>query len=320
MGDRLVAIGEALIDFIPDRSGCEFREVGNFAPMVGGAPANVCGAFVKLGGKSSMLTQLGNDPFGGVIEQYLDDAGVDTTYLSKTDKANTALAFVSLGKDGNRVFSFYRNPSADMLYSAEDVPEIVFEDCYALHFCSVSLGDFPMKDAHYKAIEYAKKNGAIISFDPNLRFPLWKSKEDLKKAVLEFIPYADVLKISDEEIEFITGKTDIKEAAEMLLGMGPKLIIYTMGADGAMGITSKASVTSPQVKAKAVDTTGAGDGFIGSLLWKLHDYKIDAGSVSDVSEEVLKDSLSFANKFCAISVTKKGAINSYPTLDEVNNV
>ncbi|MBQ2670571.1 MAG: carbohydrate kinase [Clostridia bacterium] len=315
--DTLVAIGEALIDFIPDKSGCPFYEVTGFSPAVGGAPANVCAAFTRLGGKSRMITQLGNDPFGDKITRTLKDAGIDTSCVQYTDKANTALAFVSLAEDGNRTFSFYRKPSADMLLGGDDVKPEWFKDAYAMHFCSVSIGDFPMRDAHIKAIEYAKEAGALISFDPNLRFPLWDSKEDLKAAVDRFLPYADVLKISDEELEFITGETDIEKALSGLFKCGARLIVYTCGSDGAYAFTENSKSFSPSLRVKAVDTTGAGDGFIGSFLWKLHEKKVNTDNISDISGEDLKDCLDFSNKFCAVSVTKKGAIDSYPTLNEI---
>ena len=159
---KLVSIGEALIDFIPSKKGCDFDDVDSFFPAVGGAPANVGAAFSKLGGRSVFLTQLGDDPFGHKIARALDNAGIDTSHISFTDEANTALAFVSLEADGNRTFSFYRKPSADMLYTADKVDKDAFEDAFALHFCSVSLGDFPMKDAHRRAIGYARENNALI--------------------------------------------------------------------------------------------------------------------------------------------------------------
>lgn len=310
--DALVAIGEALIDFIPDKKGCEFYEVTSFAPSVGGAPANVCGAFSKLGGKSKMITQLGNDPFGDKIIKRLKEAGIDTSCISRTDKANTALAFVSLAKDGNRTFSFYRNPSADMLLDKDTLKKEWFDDCFALHFCSVSLGDFPMRGAHEKAIEYAKKSGALISFDPNLRFQLWNSREALRETVRKFIALSDILKISDEELEFITGETDLEKALPKLFRGGVKLVLYTLGSKGAYAITPEMKLFSPPYSVIVADTTGAGDGFVGSFLWKLKENGIDASNISDISEGALKEALDFANKFCAISVQYPGAIDSYP--------
>ncbi|MCH5210470.1 MAG: carbohydrate kinase [Oscillospiraceae bacterium] len=316
--DTLIAIGEALIDFIPDKKGCEFYEVTGFTPTVGGAPANVCGAFSKLGGKSKMITQLGNDPFGDKITRYLKDTGIDTSCISYTDNANTALAFVSLKNDGNRTFSFYRKPSADMLLSKDTLKKEWFQDCYAFHFCSVSLGDFPMRDAHERAIEYAKSNDALISFDPNLRFKLWEDKEALRETVRKFIPLADILKISDEELEFITGETDIEKALQTLFCGNVKLVLYTLGSNGAYAFTPSKKLFSPSYKVNAADTTGAGDGFIGSFLWKLKEKGIDATCISDINEIILKEALDFANKFCAISVQYPGAIDSYPGHETIN--
>ena len=313
----LVAIGEALIDFIPSRKGCDFDDVESFFPAVGGAPANVCAAFSKLGGKSAFLSQLGDDPFGHKILRTLDKAGIDTSYIALTDEANTALAFVSLAADGDRTFSFYRKPSADMLYSPSQVDENAFDDVFALHFCSVSLGDFPMKSAHSRAIEIAQEKGALISFDPNLRFMLWNSEEALKNAVLEFIPKADILKISDEELEFITGCTDIEEALPKLFGEGVKLVLFTCGKDGMFAFTKKASAHKISPVVNVVDTTGAGDASIGSFLWKLNDLGITKSNIKDISSDTLGEALDFATKFCTISVQQKGAIPSYPTLEQV---
>ena len=315
--DTLIAIGEALIDFIPDKSGCEFYEVTGFSPAVGGAPANVCGAFAKLGGKSKMITQLGSDPFGDKITRYLKDVGIDTSCICHTDKANTALAFVSLAKDGDRTFSFYRKPSADMLLCAEQVKPEWFNNAFALHFCSVSLGDFPMRDAHIKAIEFAKNNGALISFDPNLRFQLWDSNKELQKAVHRFLPMSDILKISDEELEFITGESSVEKVLPALFESNVKLVIYTCGSGGAYAFTKNARAFAPSAKVKAVDTTGAGDGFIGSFLWKLQQLGVSADSIDKLSETDMQQLLEFSNKFCAISVQSAGAINSYPTLEEI---
>ena len=311
MGNTLFAIGEALIDFIPAQTGCAFEEVTSFSPKTGGAPANVCGAFTVLGGSSKFITQLGDDPFGRKIAGELAGSGIDTSLISFTDKANTALAFVSLADDGNRTFSFYRKPSADMLFSAEQVKEEWFKDAYALHFCSVSLGDFPMKDAHRRAIDYARKSGALISFDPNLRFPLWKDKSALKDTVNEFIPMADIVKISDEELEFITGESDIKTALPKLFTGSVKLVVYTCGSEGAYAFTKNAQAFSESEKVKAVDTTGAGDGFIGSLLYALKVIGVTAENIADLDAAQLERCIAFSNKFCGESVKHRGAIDSY---------
>ena len=317
---KLIAIGEALIDFISESAGSAIKDVNAFLPAVGGAPANVCGAFTKLGGRSEMITQLGMDGFGDKILDAFKEAGIGSSYVKRTDAANTSLAFVALKEDGNREFSFYRNPGADMLFRAEDVQKEWFEDAYALHFCSVSLGDFPMREAHCIAIQYALENDAIISFDPNLRPALWKDSEEMIATVKEFIPLADIVKISDEELEAITGETSIEAALENLFTDRVKLVIYTEGSAGARAFTKKASAVAECAKVKAVDTTGAGDGFIGAFLWCLHRDGVTTETIEELSEDKLEEYLKFANAFCGISVQKKGAIPSYPTLEEMNGI
>ena len=311
MKNTLFAIGEALIDFIPSETGCDFGNVKSFSPKVGGAPANVLGAFAKLGGKTQLITQLGNDPFGDKIVNELAGFNIGLDNVLLTDRANTALAFVSLANDGNRTFSFYRNPSADMLYNAENIREEMFEDCYALHFCSVSLGNFPMKEAHKKAIELAKKQGAIISFDPNIRFPLWNDKRKLKEAIDEFLSSSDIIKISDEEIEFITGTNDIEKGSKMLLE-NAKIVLCTCGAEGAYAFTKNAGVYVPSKKVKAVDTTGAGDAFNGSFLYNLYRNGYERDMLDKISKDELNQFVKASNDYCGMSVQRQGAIESYP--------
>lgn len=317
---KLFAIGEALIDFIPAQVGWKIADVEGFQPAVGGAPANVCAAFVRLGGEAEMLTQLGEDPFGDKIIAEFDKYGVGRTYVKRTQKANTALAFVALEENGNREFSFYRKPSADMLLGAKDIEKKWFNDGYAFHFCSVSIGDFPMREAHEVAIQYAEEAGMLISFDPNLRKPLWNDDEALYKAVHDFMPKAHILKISDEELEFITGKKSIEEAKEQLFIGNVEMVIYTKGADGAECYTKKAFAAAESQKVKAIDTTGAGDGFIGAFLYKLYENGITKDSLSELTEVQMEEYLHFANKFSGISVQKKGAMASYPMMEEMMRV
>ena len=317
-GSTLFSIGEALIDMIPSRVGCSFDEVPSFSPRVGGAPANVCAAFTRLGGKSAFLSQLGDDPFGHKIANELAACGIDLSHLVFTDKANTALAFVSLQEDGNRTFSFYRKPSADLLYAPEQIDPAWFAEAFALHFCSVSLVDSPMRHAHLAAITAAREAGALISFDPNLRFPLWPDKEMLRQTVLQFMPFAHVLKISDEELEFLTGTADIEAALPQLFCGDVQLVLYTCGSKGAYAYTRAAQGFAPCQKVKAVDTTGAGDGFIGSFLWQLARDGVTADKLEKLSKARLGEYLAFSNRFCGISVQSAGAIASYPTLEQMS--
>lgn len=233
MNNRLCGIGEALIDFIPELKGQRLKDVPSFTRVAGGAPANVVGAVTKLGIPSKFLTKLGDDPFGDYIVEVLDEAGIDTSNIARDQEGETALAFVSLAADGNRDFKFYRKNSADLRYSVEDIPEDILNDCGMIHFCSVDLVDSPMKEAHKKLIEMAIEQDVMVSFDPNLRFSLWDDLDQLKKTVNDFLPYADIIKISDEELEFITGYSDIKDAVPELLSGRGKYVIYTKGKNGA---------------------------------------------------------------------------------------
>lgn len=314
---KVIAIGEALIDFIPHEKGRALNDVENFLRVPGGAPLNVAAAIAKLGGKSQMLTKLGQDGFGDAILNEVKPLGVDVSRISRTNEANTALAFVSLREDGERDFSFYRNPSADMLLSAEEICVEDFNEKDILHFCSVSLIDAPIKEAHRRAIEIAKEKGCLISFDPNVRLPLWKNPEDCRKAILEFLPLSNIVKISDEELEFITGIKDEKEALDFLLTGDVKVIIYTKGTNGAEFITKERVIFSPSFKVSAQDTTGAGDSFIGSLLYQVAEGEYSLEQLVDLSEEKVQEILTFSNATAALTVCKKGAIGALPLKEEV---
>ncbi|MEC5302324.1 carbohydrate kinase family protein [Staphylococcus shinii] len=314
---RLLAIGEALIDFIPSTTDSKLKDVEMFSRQVGGAPCNVACTATKLGGNAEMITQLGQDAFGDLIVETLDNLGVGTQYLKRTNEANTALAFVSLTKEGERDFSFYRKPSADMLYSIDAVSAIDVNENDVLHFCSVDLVESPMKYAHKKLIEKVTHVGGTIVFDPNVRLPLWKNEADCKSAIHEFIPLAHIVKISDEELEFVTGMTDENQAIQWLFQGNVDAVIYTKGADGATVYFKDGNEISQQgFKVKAIDTTGAGDAFIGALISKL--LISDSTDLIAVLKNEGKAILEFSNYVAATVTTKYGAISSIPTLEEVN--
>ncbi|MDW8565452.1 carbohydrate kinase family protein [Staphylococcus shinii] len=314
---RLLAIGEALIDFIPSTTDSKLKDVEMFSRQVGGAPCNVACTATKLGGNAEMITQLGQDAFGDLIVETLDNLGVGTQYLKRTNEANTALAFVSLTKEGERDFSFYRKPSADMLYSIDAVSAIDVNENDVLHFCSVDLVESPMKYAHKKLIEKVTHVGGTIVFDPNVRLPLWKNEADCKSAIHEFIPLAHIVKISDEELEFVTGITDENQAIQWLFQGNVDAVIYTKGADGATVYFKDGNEISQQgFKVKAIDTTGAGDAFIGALISKL--LISDSTDLITVLKNEGKAILEFSNYVAATVTTKYGAISSIPTLEEVN--
>ncbi|MDP4145519.1 MAG: carbohydrate kinase [Bacillota bacterium] len=317
---KVIAIGEALIDFIPHEKGRLLKNVESFLRVPGGAPLNVVSAVCKLGGQGKMITQLGEDAFGDIIIDTVKPLGVDVSGIIRTKEANTALAFVSLREDGERDFSFYRNPSADMLLKSEDISKEDFKEGDILHFCSVSLIDAPIKQAHKKAIEYAEENNCIISFDPNVRLPLWDSEERCREAILEFLPKAHILKISDEELAFITGIEDESEAIKSLFSGNVEIVIYTKGTNGADFITKDNTIWCPSFKVKAEDTTGAGDSFIGALLYQISSNKLTLDALINLENEEKKKLITFSNATAALTVSKRGAIAALPFKEEVENL
>lgn len=311
--NTLYAIGEMLIDFTAQETGAVGAAV-NFRKNAGGAPANVAVCVAKLGKPSNVITKLGNDPFGDFLVGTLRREKVGADFVFRTDRANTALAFVSRDEKGERSFSFYRNPSADMLLEEGEVKGIPFARGDILHFCSVDLVDAPVRGAHIAAIEKAREAGALISFDPNLRYSLWKSAEELLSVVREFLPLADIVKVSDEELSDITGISDEKKAARSLLKGNVRLLFVTKGGNGAAVYTQETDVSAPAEAGKVVDTTGAGDCFIGTIL-----YQLLGRGLEGLAEEELGEMLYRANRAASAVVSREGAIPAMPTYQEVFN-
>ena len=312
---KVVAIGELLIDFVPQQKGCALDEVTHFERVAGGAPANVAAAIARLGGNAAMISQVGEDAFGTHILKVLRANGVDTSYVFRTGRANTGLAFVSLDATGNREFSFFRNPSADLFLEEGQIAPDMFTECAALHFCSVDLVDWPVRAAHRRAVALAKQAGALISFDPNVRLPLWSSPADCQAAIREFLPSADLVKLSDDEVEFVTGCTDERAAAEKLFGMGCRLLIVTRGAAGSAAYTPHAEGFAETIRVPVTDTTGAGDSFIGSFLYQLTRDGVAADGLDKLAEAQLTDYLAFSAQYASLTVQHKGAVMA--TLDEL---
>lgn len=309
---RLLTIGELLIDWIPSERGCALKDAVHFERAAGGAPGNVAAAFARLGGPASMIAKVGQDAFGDHIIEILSQSGVDVSFIFRTAEANTALAFVSLEADGSRDFSFYRNPSADLLLSPEELTPAMFEECGILHFGSVDLVDAPVKEAHRRAISLAKQAGAMISFDPNLRLMLWDNAMHCQQTVREFLPFADLIKISDNELEFITGKSAPSEASRVLFSLGCRLFLYTKGSRGAEIFTPHLHLEIPAYPVRASDTTGAGDAFAGAFLYQLASREIRLSQLECLPEGLLKEAGEFACLCAAYVTTQKGGIPIMP--------
>jgi fructokinase len=309
----LYCIGEVLIDFIPLQKGRALKDVETFERAPGGAPANVAATVATFGGKSSMITKLGKDAFGDFLVEKLNQSGVQTDYIFRTKEANTALAFVSLREDGERDFSFYRKPSADLLLTEEEVNGEWFNKGDILHFGSVDLVESPMKQAHRKAIEQAEQRGALISFDPNVRLPLWEDHECCRQTILDFVPKAHILKISDEELFFITKIHEVEEAIRSLFIGNVEAVLFTKGPLGADLYLKNDKFESNGYQVTVQDTTGAGDAFIGGFLYQLLDKQVNQTNLVTICKIYHKTILQFANAAGALTTTGKGAISSIPT-------
>ena len=309
--NTLYAIGEMLIDFTAQEPGV-LELASTFRKNAGGAPANVAVCAARLGCPASVITKLGKDPFGNFLANTLASENVGTQYVFRTGKANTALAFVARDERGERSFSFYHNPSADMLLEEEEVRTIPFKEGDILHFCSVDLCDAPVRMAHVVAIERARAAGALVSFDPNLRYNLWESAEELLRVVREFLPLADIVKVSDEELLDITGIEDERKAVESLFKGEVKLVFVTKGKGGAAAYTKETEAWEPtDLTSPVVDTTGAGDSFIGTILSII----LEKGVA--LSREDLSEMLRTANRAATIVVSREGAIPAMPTRAEL---
>ena len=284
-----------------------------FEACPGGAPCNVLALLNKMGKKTAFIGKVGKDQFGALLRDTITEAGIDASNLMVDENVNTTLAFVHTFPDGDREFSFYRNPGADMMLTADEVNPEVVKDTKVFHFGTLSLTHEGGREATKKAVETAKANGCLVSFDPNLRPPLWSSL-DLAKEQMEYgFGKCDILKISDNEIQFVSGKEDYDEGIAYLQETyNIPLILLTMGKDGSRAYYKGMRVERPGFSVKAIETTGAGDTFCGSSLNYLVDHDFE-----NLTEEQLGEMLTFANAAAALVTTKKGAIKAMPVKEEV---
>ncbi|KAF7025064.1 hypothetical protein CFC21_037307 [Triticum aestivum] len=311
--ELVVSFGEMLIDFVPTVAGVSLAEAPAFVKAPGGAPANVAIAVARLGGAAAFVGKLGDDEFGRMLAGILRDNGVDAGGVVFDSGARTALAFVTLRADGEREFMFYRNPSADMLLTADELKVDVIKRAAVFHYGSISLIAEPCRTAHLHAMKVAKEAGALLSYDPNLREALWPSLEEARTKILSIWDQADIVKVSEVELEFLTGINSVEDDVAMKLWRPTfKLMLITLGDQGCKYYTKDFRGAVPSYKVQQVDTTGAGDAFIGSLLRKIVQ---DPSALQDKTK--LEGAIKFANACGAITATKKGAIPSLPKEDEV---
>ena len=311
----VTALGELLVDFTENG----ISEQGN--PMLeanpGGAPCNVLSMLQNLGKRTAFIGKVGADAFGQMLMQAVKEQGIDTDNLVTDEVVHTTLAFVHTEEDGDRSFSFYRNPGADMMLRWDEVKQEILADTKIFHFGTLSMTDEQIENATKKAVQKAKDKGAVISFDPNLRPPLWKNLEDAKRQMWYGISQCDILKISDDEIEFLTGTADIDKGVEQIMEQShPTLICATMGKHGSKAYYNGKSIfCEPFLREDTIETTGAGDTFMACVLNAVLENGIDS-----LNDKDLLEMLEFANAASSIITTRKGALKVMPKRQEINEI
>jgi len=310
----VTAMGEMLIDFTLNGQ----SEQGNhlFEACPGGAPCNVLAMLNKLGRKTAFIGKVGEDQFGRLLKGTIDELGIETKGLILDKEIHTTLAFVHTFPDGDREFSFYRKPGADMMLTEEEVDYDLIRQSRIFHFGTLSMTDEPVRSATKKALEVAKEAGCLITFDPNLRPPLWNSLDEAKKQMEYGFQYCDMLKISDNEIQFVSGKEDYDEGICYLQDKyNIPLIFLTMGKDGSRAYYKDIRVERKGFQVKAIETTGAGDTFCGCSIHELLTHGLEG-----LTEEILGDMLTYANAGAALITVKKGAIRSMPEPENITKL
>lgn len=311
----VVALGELLIDFTENGLSGQGNPLLEANP--GGAPCNVLAMLNKLGKKTAFIGKVGNDQFGKMLKEVVEESGTDVSALAMDDQVHTTLAFVHTFPDGDREFSFYRNPGADMMLTKEEVDPELIKKARIFHFGTLSSTHAGVREATRYAIDVAKENGLLVSFDPNLREPLWDSLDQAKEEILYGMSKCDILKISDNEMEFMTGTTDYNKGVEMLREQFDiPLICVTLGKEGSRAFYKDMIVeAAPFVREDTIETTGAGDTFEACTL----NYILEHG-LEGLTEENLKEMLTFANAGASIITTRKGALKVMPEKAEIEKV
>ena len=311
----VTALGELLIDFTDSGLSPQGNPLMEANP--GGAPCNVLAMLAKLGRRTAFIGKVGNDLFGRQLRQAVEEVGIDTRALRMDDTVHTTLAFVHKKPDGDRDFSFYRDPGADIMLRADEVDEELIAASRVFHFGSLSLTHPAVREATHRAVELAKRHGCLISFDPNLREPLWPTLDEAKKQIAWGLGQCDVLKISDNEIQWFTGREDFDEGIAVLQEKyGIPLILLSKGADGSSAYFGGQRIdAAPFLQENTVETTGAGDTFCACILNGVLEHDVRA-----LHADELEDTLRFANAAASLITTRKGALRVMPTRGEIEEL
>lgn len=312
---KALCIGELLIDFVSTTPDVTLADAQGFVKAPGGAPANVAVGLAKLGIEAGFIGKVGTDPFGDFLTETLRQTNVDTEYLIAGEDSRTTLAFVATRSDGMKDITFYRHPGADIQLSPDEIDISYIQSTELFHYGSVSLSHSPTREATLTAIQAAKSAGAFISYDPNLRLMLWDNADDAKHWIWEVMPYADVVKISEEEWKFVTGEVELSQGIERILELGVKLLVVTLGERGCYYTNGNTDGYVDGYNVEVVDTLGAGDAFVAAMLSKL----IKHTDLPSLGKNQLDSIMRYANAAGALATQKVGVIPSLPTHAEIVN-
>lgn len=309
----VICMGELLIDFVSTAANVSLADAPGFVKAPGGAPANVAVAVQRMGLSSAFIGKVGDDPFGRFLRQTLDDAGVNTRFLLVDEIARTTTVFVAVWDDGRKDLCFFRNPGADMRLHPDEITPAMFTGARCFHYGSISFIDEPSASAQRKALEIARRQNLMISYDPNYRPTLWPSVEQAKTVIQDGFNDCHLAKISQEEWAVATGHADLDSGIKAVLAHGVELLVISRGEQGALATNGDYVIELPALPVTVVETTGAGDGFMGAMISRLLPEREKTGSLAKVDQAVVCEALAFAVAVGALTCTQPGAIPALPT-------
>ena len=314
-----ISIGELLIDFISSEINLSLKDSKIFIKAPGGAPANVAIAMKRLGFDSAFIGKVGNDCFGEYLISVLQKNNIDTFNLVVDDKVRTTLVFAENRTDGQKGLQFYRNPGADEKLTPDEINENLIKNGKIFHFGSIGFSKEPCCKAQEKALDIARENRLLISYDPNWRPDVWKDHRIAREIIQKFFIYANVVKIADEEIEFVTGFHNPEKASKWILDQGAEIVIVSMGKRGSFLTTKNFNFYSKSYRVSVVDTLGAGDAFLAGFLYKIFPVWEKTKSFRELSKEEAEEASKFSNAMGALACKRVGVIPSLPYLNEIND-
>ena len=314
----VICMGELLVEHVSTANNVSLVHSPGFIKAPGGAPANVAVALQRLGLQAGFVGKVGNDPFGEYLRQSLAQTGVDTAYLFVDEQARTTAVYVAVWDDGRKDLCFYRNPGADMMLKADEINDLIFDGARCFHFGSITFIDEPSASAQRKALQIAQDKGLMISYDPNYRPTLWPDRKFAEKIIQDSFRWCHLAKISEEEWQVATGFEDLEAGIQAVMAKGVELLVISRGENGAIATNGDYRIELPGFEVDVVETTGAGDGFLGAIITELLPEREKTGSLAKISEDKARSALKTANAVGALACKKPGAIPALPTRAEAD--